>query len=79
MIINETIRFTVSYRPLDMFSDNNVYNLFMAFEDNDICIITPRVLCDIVMIHIDSYNQNSTAEKAPRYRIRRIYVKGILG
>lgn len=75
-ITNETIRFHVKFRPLNMFDDNLVYSLFVAFEYNGICTITPG-FCDLAMIHIDSYNQIANAERAPRYRISRIYGKGL--
>ena len=73
-ITNETIRFTVKYRPLNMIEDLT-YSLYIAFEYNGICTITPG-FCDLAMIHIDSYNQIAQAEKAPRYKISRIYGKG---
>ena len=75
-ITNETIRFHVKYRPLNMF-DKVKYSLFVAFEYNGICTITPG-FCDLAMIHIDSYNQIANAQRAPRYRISRIYGKGFL-
>ena len=75
-ITNETIRFHVKYRPLNMF-DKVKYSLFVAFEYNGICTITPG-FCDLAMIHIDSYNQIANAQRAPRYRISRIYGTGFL-
>lgn len=74
-VTNETIRFTVKYRPLNMTQDLK-YSLYVAFEYNGICTITPG-FCDLAMIHIDSYNQLANAEKAPRYKISRIYGKGL--
>ena len=74
-ISNETIRFHVEYRPLNML-DNIQYSLFVAFEYNGICTITPG-FCDLAMIHIESYNQIADAQIAPRYRISRIYGKGL--
>ena len=75
-ITNETIRFHVKFRPLNMFDDDLVYSLFVAFEYNGICTITPG-FCDLAMIHIDSYNQIANAQRAPRYKISRIYGKGL--
>ena len=75
-ITNETIRFHVKFRPLNMF-DKVKYSLFVAFEYNGIFTITPG-FCDLAMIHIDSYNQIANAQRAPRYRISRIYGKGFL-
>lgn len=74
-VTNETIRFTVKFRPLNM-TQNLKYSLYVAFEFNGICTITPGY-CDLAMIHIDSYNQLANAEKAPRYKISRIYGKGL--
>lgn len=73
-ITNETIKFYVNFRPLNMF-DNITYALYVAFEYNGICTIIPN-FCDLAMIHIDSYNQIANAQRAPRYRISRIYGKG---
>ncbi len=70
------IRFHVEYRPLNMMDDGIKYSFFVAFESNGICTITPN-FCDIAMIHIDSYNQIADAQSAPRYRISRIYGKGL--
>ena len=50
--------------------------LFVAFEYNGIVTITPG-FCDLAMIHIDSFNQIADAQRAPRYRISRIYGKGL--
>lgn len=75
-ITNETIRFHVKYRPLNMFDDNITYSLFVAFEYNGICTIIPN-FCDLAMIHIDSFNQIANAERAPRYKLSRIYGKGV--
>ena len=50
--------------------------LFVAFESNGVCTITPN-FCDIALIHIESYNQIANAAVAPRYRISRIYGKGL--
>ena len=74
-ITNETIRFHVTFRPLNLFDDGLEYSLYVAFEYNGICTITPG-FCDLAMIHIDSYNQIANAERAPRYKISRIYGKG---
>lgn len=73
-ITNETIRFRVKYRPLNIFEDIT-YSLYVAFEYNGICTITPG-FCDIAMIHIDSFNQIANAQRAPRYKVSRIYGKG---
>lgn len=73
-ISNENIKFYVKFRPLNMF-DNITYALYVAFEYNGICTIIPN-FCDLAMIHIDSYNQIANAQRAPRYRISRIYGKG---
>ena len=59
-----------------MFDDKIKYSLFVAFEYNGICTITPG-FCDLAMIHIDSFNQIADAQRAPRYRISRIYGKGL--
>lgn len=75
-VSNETIRFHVKYRPLNMFDDEVHYSLFVAFESNGICTLTPG-FCDIAMIHIDSYNQIANAERAPRFKISRVYGKGV--
>lgn len=75
-ITNETIKFHVKYRPLNMFDKDLKYSLYVAFEYNGICTITPG-FCDLAMIHIDSYNQIANAQRAPRYRISRIYGKGL--
>ena len=77
-ISNETIRFRVEYRPLNMVDDDIKYSLFVAFEYNGICTITPG-FCDLAMIHIDSFNQIADAQRAPHYRISRIYGKRTLG
>ena len=74
-ITNETFKFHVKFRPLNMFDDGLTYSLYIAFESNGICTITPG-FCDLAMLHIDSYNQIANAEKAPRYKISRIYGKG---
>ena len=74
-ITNETIRFHVTFRPLNLFDDGIEYSLYVAFEYNGICTVTPG-FCDLAMIHIDSYNQIANAERAPRYKISRIYGKG---
>ena len=74
-ITNETIRFHVTFRPLNLFDDGIKYSLYVAFEYNGICTVTPG-FCDLAMIHIDSYNQIANAERAPRYKISRIYGKG---
>lgn len=74
-ITNETIRFHVTFRPLNLFDDGLEYSLYVAFEYNGICTVTPG-FCDLAMIHIDSYNQIANAERAPRYKISRIYGKG---
>ena len=76
-ITNETIKFRVKFRPLNIFEDI-AYSLYVAFEYNGICTITPG-FCDIAMIHIDSYNQIADAQRAPRYRISRFYGKGFWG
>lgn len=75
-ITNETMRFHVKYRPLNMFDDNITYSLFVAFEYNGICTFTPH-FCDTAMIHIDSFNQIADAERAPRYKLSKIYGKGV--
>ena len=77
-ITHETIRFHVTFRPLNMFDPEIKYPLYVAFEYNGIFTITPG-FCDLAMIHIDSYNQIANAQRAPRYRISRIYGKGFLG
>lgn len=76
-ISNESIKFKVQFRPLNMYDDIQ-YSLFCAFEYNGICTITPG-FCDLALIHIDSYNQIAQATRAPRYRISRIYGKGLWG
>lgn len=76
-VTNETMKIHVKYRPLNMFDNNITYSLFVAFESNGICTIIPH-FCDIAMIHIDSYNQIAAASRAPRYKINRIYGKGIM-
>ena len=72
---NQMFRVKVNYRPLNM-ADDIQYSLFVAFENNGVCTITPN-FCDIALIHIDSYNQIANAAVAPRYRISRIYGKGL--
>lgn len=73
-ITNETIKIRVKYRPLDIFNENQ-YSLYVAFEYNGICTVTPN-FCDLAMIHIDSFNQIANAQRAPTYKISRIYGKG---
>ena len=74
---NQMFRVKVNYRPLNM-ADDIQYSLFVAFENNGVCTITPN-FCDIALIHIDSYSQIANAQTAPRYRISRIYGQGALG
>ena len=71
---NQMFRVKVNYRPLNI-ADDLQYSLFVAFENNGVCTITPN-FCDIALIHIDSYNQIANAATAPRHRISRIYGKG---